>query len=188
MLIKMNIIWDEPPSKEEIFDEIDKCWFIRNLRLTSNPYHNKYCANKILRQKYVDLYNKNNKVTQKNFNFDPNGKYVFLIPKHITITFETINFYPSSKSILSKIIDEEITKELQVEFGSYREFKTLFLPKLEQRIINRAIREIWCVIIIKKYMKNLTKKFIENRFAPGGNGYLEAKERFENNNYHYLHL
>lgn len=183
----MHISWDEPPTKDEIFDEIDKCWFIRNLRLTSNEYHNKYSANKILRQKYVDLYNRQNKVTLKNFSFDPNGECVIPIPKHITITFETINLYSNSKSILSKIIDEEITKELRAEFDSYREFKTLFLPKLEERIINRAIQEIWCLVIIKRYMKSLTKKWIENRFAPGGKGYLEAKERFENNNYQYIH-
>ena len=49
--------------------------------------------------------------------------------------------------------------------------------------MNRAIQEIWCFMIIKKNMNNLTQKWIENRFAPGGKGYLEAKERFENNNY-----
>ena len=68
-------------------------------------------------------------------------------------------------------------------FGSYRGFQTFVMRPLEESIMKRAIQEIWCVVIIKKNMNKLTKKWIENRFAPGGKGYLEAKERFENNDY-----
>ena len=180
-------------SRDEVIDEINKSWFISNLRLTSNEYHNKYCANKLLRQKYVDLYNKKNKITLKNFSFNPDGKSIIPNPKHVTITFEAINLYPDAKSILSKIIDEEITKEekrgwagvrrTRHRLGSYRAFQTFIVEPLEESIMNRAIQEIWCFMIIKKNMNNLTQKWIENRFAPGGKGYLEAKERFENNNY-----
>ena len=180
---------DEPsyqtqsPSRDEVIDEIDKSWFITNLRLTSNEYHSKYGANKVLRQKYVDFYNKKHKITLKNFSFNPDGKSIIPNPKHVTITFETINSHPDAKSILSKIIDEEITKVEKVGFGSYRGFQTFVIVALEESIMKRAIQEIWCVVIIKKNMNKLTKKWIENRFAPGGKGYLEAKERFENNDY-----
>ena len=84
---------------------------------------------------------------------------------------------------LGKIIDEEITKVEKVGFGSYRGFQTFVIGPLEESIMKRAIQEIWCVVIIKKNMNKLTKKWIEKRFAPGGKGYLEAKERFENNDY-----
>ncbi len=182
---KMDGPWYETqsPSRDEVIDEIDKSWFITNLRLTRNEYHKKYSANKILRQKYVDFYNKKHKITLKNFSFNPDGKCIIPNPKHVTITFEAINSQPDAKSILSKIIDEEITKVEKKGFGSYRGFQTFVIRPLEESIMKRAIQEIWCVVIIKKNMNKLTKKWIENRFAPGGKGYLEAKERFENNDY-----
>ena len=180
----MVIPWyAEKPSREEVNQSIDRCWFIRNLRYSKNDYHNKYVANKILRQKYVDFYNKKYKITLNNFKFNAHGKSSIPSSKYVTITFETINSYPNAKSILSKIIDEEITKVEKMGFGTYREFRRFIVAPLEQNIMNRAIQEIWCVVIIKKYMNNLTKKWIENRFAPNGKGYLESKKRFENNDY-----
>jgi hypothetical protein len=171
-------------SREEVIETIYKCWFITNLVLTSDKNTVcKYTVNKKLRQKYVDLYNKKNKITLNNFCFNPHGESDIPNPRNVTITFDAIKLYPNFKSILSKIIDEEIMKEEKLGFGSYREFKSLVMPKLVERIINRTMQEIWCVMIIKKNMNNLTKKWIENRFAPGGKGYLEAKKRFENNYY-----
>ncbi len=182
---KMDGPWHEThsPSRDEVIVAIDKSWFITNLRLTSNEYHNKYGANKLLRQKYVDFHNTKHKITLNNFSFNPHGKSSIPNPKHVTITFEAIKSHPDAKSILSKIIDEEITKVEKKGFGSYRGFQTFVVGTLEQSIMNRAIQEIWCVVIIKKNMNNLIKKWIENRFAPDGKGYLESKKRFENNNY-----
>ena len=172
----------QQPSREEVIDAIDKCWFLRNLRLTTNEYHNKYSANKILRRKYTEFYIKKNNITLKDFSFNTDDESNIPIPKNNTITFEQINSHPDVKIILSKIIEEEVIKvENKDGFGSYRGFQTFVIQPLEQSIINRAIEEIWCVVIIKKEIKKLVKKWIENRYAPGGNGYLEAKERFENN-------
>ena len=173
----------QSPSRKEVIDAINKSWFITNLRLTRNEYHNTYSTNKILRQKYVNFYNKKNNITLKSFTFNPNGESNIPNPKNVTITFEAINLYSDAESILSKIINDEITKVEKKGFGSYRGFQTFVIKPLEETIMNRAIQEIWCVMIIKKNMNKLIKKWVENRFAPGGKGYLEAKERFENNNY-----
>ena len=174
------------PSREEVIDAINKSWFMINLSLTkTNEYHN-YIANKILRQKYVDFHNKKYKITLKNFSFNPNPNGESSIPtlKYVTITFEQIKLHPDVNILVSKIIDEEISKvEKNGGFGSYRGFDTFVINPLEQSIINRVIEEIWCVVIIKKEMNKIVKNWIENRYAPGGNGYLEAKERFENNDY-----
>ena len=171
------------PSREDVINEIEKCWFIRNLSLINNEYHNKYSANKILRHKYIEYYIKKNNITLKNFSFNPDGKSSIPLPKYNTITFEQISFHEDVDNIIKKIIDEEITKVEKIGFGSYRGFITLVIEPLEESIIKRAIEEIWCIVIIKKEMKKIVKKWIENRFAPGGKGYLKAKERFENNSY-----
>ena len=174
------------PTREEVIDAINKSWFMINLSLTkTNEYHN-YSANKILRQKYVDFHNKKYKITLKNFSFNPNPNGESSIPtlKYVTITFEQIKLHPDVNILVSKIIDEEISKvEKNSGFGSYRGFDTFVIKPLEQSIINRIIEEIWCVVIIKKEMNKIVKNWIENRYALGGNGYLEAKERFENNDY-----
>tara|TARA_A100001015_G_scaffold202445_1_gene226114 strand:+ start:78 stop:629 length:552 start_codon:yes stop_codon:yes gene_type:complete len=180
----MNEAWYEiqGPSREEVINTIYQCWFIRNLRSTTNEY----VANKILHQKLVNYYNKKNNITLKNFNFNPNGESNIptLKLKYVKITFEQIKLHPNVIIIVSKIIDEEISKiEKNDGFGSYRGFQTFVKGTLEENIINRVIEEIWCVVIIKKEMNKLVKKWIKNRYAPGGKGYFEAKKRFENNNY-----
>lgn len=176
------------PSREEVEKAIDQSWFIRNLRSDINDYNSEYVANKILRQKFVKYYNKKNNITLKNFYFSNDPNVVSNIPtlklNNVTITFEQIKSHPNVNNLVSKIIDEEISKvEKNGGFGSYRGFKSFVTHTLEQNIVNRVIEEIWCVFIIKKELNKLVKKWIENRYAPGGKGYLEAKERFENFNY-----
>ena len=182
---------DEPwyqtqrPSRTEVVEAVEICWFVRNFRLTSNEYHNKYSANKLLRQKYNDLYNKKYNITLKNFNFDKEGESSNIpVLKYNTITFESLKMNPDATTIISKIIDEEISKrENGIGFGSYRGFQIFTIKELEENIMKRAIQEIWCVMIITKWLNKNVNIWLEKRYAPNGKGYLEAKERFENNIY-----
>lgn len=182
---------DEPwyqtqgPSRTEVVDAVEKSWFVTNFRLTSNEYHNQHRANQLLRKKYNDLYNKKYNITLKNFSFGKQGESsVIPVLKYVTITFESLKMNPDATTLISKIINEEINKmENGIGFGSYRGFQTFAIKELEDNIMKRAIQEIWCVMIIKKWLNKNINIWIEKRYAPNGKGYLEAKERFENKIY-----
>ena len=96
----------------------------------------------------------------------------------INITYDNLRSIWNWSELRDEIIEDEINKEEKKGFGSYRGYYTFVHNALCNSIRTRMIHEYVVRENLKSKIKTLVLKWIEKRFAPGGNGYIEAREHF----------
>tara|TARA_Y100000748_G_C15346928_1_gene430292 strand:- start:297 stop:755 length:459 start_codon:yes stop_codon:yes gene_type:complete len=95
-------------------------------------------------------------------------------------TFDAIRFNnPEWKNMLENIIEEEVVNgKGNIGFGSYRGYQTFLHKNITNNVEERVIREIWLPYYLNKKIIPLQRKWICDKFSPGGTGYQEAMNDF----------
>ena len=140
----------QSPSDADAMHSMQNCWFYQSLHADENGAK----ENDKLR-----TYVKNNGM-----------------PTMRLITFEKIRRNPSWKERSLSILQEEV--RAAKPYGSYRGFCTFVMPGLIKNYVIRMVREVWATQIINDIVSEWISTWIEQRFAPGGNGYLHAHRDF----------
>ena len=111
---------------------------------------------------------------------DSNVTLTYAVPKRVT--FERLRYNnPQWRDILDSIISEELRNETETYggLGSQRGFYTFVFPKVTRLLMSRASVELWARPIIEQTIDTYVRMWIENRFAPGGEGFTETAAHFE---------
>jgi len=145
----------QSPSKADVIKAVNNSEFITNL----NKEENTEIENIKLNQYVKDLY------------------FVIEHPD-INITYDNIRSTWNWIELRDEIINDEIHNEEQKGFGSYRGYYTFVHNSLCNSIRTRMIHEYVVRENLKNKVKTLVLRWVEKRFAPGGNGYIEAREHF----------
>ena len=145
----------QSPSKADVIKAVNNSEFITNL----NKEENTEIENIQLNQYVKDLY------------------FVIEHPD-INITYDNIRSTWNWIELRDEIINDEIHNEEQKGFGSYRGYYTFVHNSLCNSIRTRMIHEYVVRENLKNKVKTLVLRWVEKRFAPGGNGYIEAREHF----------
>tara|TARA_B000000437_G_scaffold5084_1_gene4614 strand:+ start:4874 stop:5383 length:510 start_codon:yes stop_codon:yes gene_type:complete len=145
----------QSPSKADVINSVNKSEFISNLNKEENTEY----ENIKLNQYATDLMQT-------------------LDRPIINITYDNIRSIWKWSELRDEIINDEITKEEKKGFGSYRGYYTFVHTPLCNSIRVRMIHEYAIREHLKEKIKILIPKWIEKRYAPGGNGYIEAREHF----------
>lgn len=97
------------------------------------------------------------------------------------ITFESLRFNtPYWSNVLNRIIDEELQSEHDKSgFGSHRGFYTFLFRPICNTVLARAIVEMWAIPTLQKALRKYTRSWIEQKFAPYGQGYQEVATHFQ---------
>jgi len=98
------------------------------------------------------------------------------------VTFESLRFRnPQWSTILDRIISEELERERAKYdgFGSQRGFYTFVLNPVCQLVLARAIVELWARPTLLRTLKTYARVWLENRFAPGGQGFHDSATHFD---------
>mgnify|MGYP001273320520 FL=1 len=96
-------------------------------------------------------------------------------------TFDAIRLNnPEWKNMLEQIIEEEVVKGKGTHdsFGSYHGYHTFVHGQITKNVEERIIREIWLPYYLNIKITAIYRLWIHNRFAPGGRGYQEAMDDF----------
>lgn len=98
------------------------------------------------------------------------------------VTFETLRFHnPDWKHVLECIISEELERE-HAKFnglGSHRGFYTFVFRTICNTVLARALVEMWALPKLKQRLVSYTRVWIEQRFAPHGQGFHDTATHFE---------
>ena len=97
-----------------------------------------------------------------------------LKPLYKHITFGKIREKKNWNTICKNILSEEIAKEKS--FGSYRGFIFGYRKVLLRAYIKKVVQECWAKPVLCKFV-NI---WLKNHYQYGGNGFLKAKEHFNN--------
>lgn len=145
------------PSKADVISAVNKSEFISNL-------------------------NKEENTENENIQLNQYAKDLYFVIEHpdINITYDNIRSTWNWTELRDEIINDEIHNEEQKGFGSYRGYYTFVHTALCNSIRVRIIHEYVIREHLKEKIKILIQKWIEKRYAPGGNGYIEAQDHFNN--------
>ena len=98
------------------------------------------------------------------------------------VTFETLRFQnPDWKHVLERIISEELERE-HAKFnglGSHRGFYTFVFRPVCNTVLARAVAKMWALPTLKRRLGSYTRVWIEQRFAPHGQGFQDTATHFE---------
>ena len=145
----------QSPSKTEVINAVNSGEFISNLNKETNTENENTKLNNVVSDLLI------------NENYMP-----------INITYDNLRSIWKWSELLDEIIEDEVNKEEKKGFGSYRGYYTFVHNSLCNSIRTRMIREYVIRENLKSKVKILVLKWIEKRFAPGGNGFIEAREHF----------
>lgn len=98
------------------------------------------------------------------------------------ITFERLrHLNPEWRSVLDRIISEELERERAKYdgFGSHRGFYTFVFTAVSQLVLARAIVELWARPTLLRTLNTYARVWLENRFAPGGQGFHDSATHFD---------
>jgi hypothetical protein len=98
------------------------------------------------------------------------------------VTFESLRRnYPDWETLLERIIAEELERERAKYdgLGSYRGFYTFVFGSVSNVVLARAVLEMWAIPTLKRKLRPYTHSWVEQRFAPGGQGFEESAAHFE---------
>lgn len=148
-------------------------WFCRQMLMSSNTYE----SNCTLATRIEGL-NNNGLITRKKKNLSDNDKLMSSVSKisRGRVTFELLRRNDGWEETLDKIISDTIENYRALD--SERGFMTFCLRNISDIVIAKTIREMWALRILTHQMKYYSQIWIEKRFAPGGKGYLLAKQHF----------
>jgi len=99
--------------------------------------------------------------------------------KHYSITFESIRLVKDWETKVNTIINQEVDKEYKKGLGSYRGYYTFVHRNLSSNIQARIVREVWGERNLSIKLTIIKNIWLEKRYSPDGNGFLEAKTHFE---------
>jgi len=145
----------QSPSKKEVINAVNSGEFISNLNKETNTENENTKLNNVVSDLLI------------NENYMP-----------INITYDNLRSIWKWSELLDEIIEDEVNKEEKKGFGSYRGYYTFVHNSLCNSIRTRMIHEYVIRENLKSKVKILVLKWIEKRFAPGGNGFIEAREHF----------
>ena len=145
----------QSPSKADVIKAVNNSEFISNLNKETNTEYENIKLNYVVSDLLI------------------NEKYM-----PINITYDNLRSIWNWSELRDEIIEDEINKEEKKGFGSYRGYYTFVHNALCNSIRTRMIHEYVVRENLKSKIKILVLKWIEKRFAPGGNGYIEAREHF----------
>lgn len=145
----------QSPSKADVIKAVNKSEFISNLNKETNADYENIKLNYVVSDLLI------------------NEKYM-----PINITYDNLRSIWNWSELRDEIIEDEVNKEEKKGFGSYRGYYTFVHNALCNSIRTRMIHEYVVRENLKSKIKTLVLKWIEKRFAPGGNGYIEAREHF----------
>ena len=145
----------QSPSKADVINEVNKSEFISNLNKEENTENENIKLNQYANDLILDTETPN-----------------------LNITYDDIRSIWKWSELCDEIINDEITKEEKKGFGSYRGYYTFVHTPLCNSIRARMIHECVTREHLKEKIKILIQKWIEKRYAPGGNGYIEARDHF----------
>tara|TARA_B100000902_G_scaffold171087_1_gene165437 strand:- start:175 stop:654 length:480 start_codon:yes stop_codon:yes gene_type:complete len=145
----------QSPSKTEVINAVNSGEFISNLNKETNTENENTKLNNVVSDLLI------------NENYMP-----------INITYDNLRSIWKWNELLGEIIEDEVNKEEKKGFGSYRGYYTFVHNSLCNSIRTRMIHEYVIRENLKSKVKILVLKWIEKRFAPGGNGFIEAREHF----------
>ena len=98
------------------------------------------------------------------------------------VTFESLRRNcPDWETLLNRIVAEELERERAKYhgLGSYRGFHTLVFPTVSNMVLARAVLEMWAIPTLIRSMRSYAHSWVEQRFAPGGQGFEESAAHFE---------
>lgn len=147
----------QSPSKAEVTKSVNNSEFISKLN------------------KEVNTQDENNELNE----YANNLMHKLSRPR-VSITYEDIRSIWNWTELRDEIIDNEVKREETKGFGSYRCYQTFVHDTLCDSIKVRMIHEYAIREHLKDKIKILVLKWIEKRYAPGGNGYIEARDHFNN--------
>ena len=147
----------QSPSKAEVINFVNKSEFISNLNKEENTEFENIKLNQYANDLILDTETPN-----------------------LNITYDDIRSIWKWSELRDEIINDEITKEEKKGFGSYRGYYTFVHMPLCNTIRVRMIHECVTREHLKEKIKILIPKWIEKRYAPGGNGYIEARDHLNN--------
>ena len=145
----------QSPSKADVIKAVNKSEFISNLNKETNADYENIKLNNVVSDLLI------------------NEKYM-----PINITYDNLRSIWNWSELRDEIIEDEVNKEEKKGFGSYRGYYTFVHNALCNSIRTRMIHEYVVRENLKSKIKTLVLIWIEKRFAPGGNGYIEAREHF----------
>jgi len=98
------------------------------------------------------------------------------------VTFETLRRNnPDWNQVLNRIISEELEREHSKfnGFGSHRGFYTFSFRPICKTLLARAVVEMWALPTLKRRLGSYACAWIEQRFAPGGQGFEATALHFD---------
>jgi hypothetical protein len=145
----------QSPTKAEVINAVTKSDFISKLNKEENTQ------------------DENNELT------DYANKLMHKLSRPtVSVTYEDLRSTWNWTELRDQIIDNEVKKEETKGFGSYRGYYTFVHNPLCDSIKVSVIHEYVIRESLKEKIKILVFKWIEKRYAPGGNGYIEAQKHF----------
>lgn len=170
---------------DEAINAIRNCWFCTQMLTEQKPPDTAFESNVILALRIKDLKHcgpfsigRGNPAA----GFRKFDSQVAAAGNATHITFELLRRNNHDwKNVLDTFIIEGVQR-YQVEYGglgSHRGFYTFVFPEICKTVLARSIMELWARPVLERELKTYSKKWIENRFAPGGVGYFKTATHFE---------
>tara|TARA_B110000285_G_C15120901_1_gene617086 strand:- start:1747 stop:2202 length:456 start_codon:yes stop_codon:yes gene_type:complete len=97
---------------------------------------------------------------------------------NVVLTYEEIRRNPMWKTETEKIISQEIDAAEKDGFYSYHSYYCFVHPQLCAIIMRKVIRVVWAIEKIKIKIIRPVRSWLENYYAPYGQGFYKAKTRF----------
>ena len=166
-------------SMEEAKIAVSNSWFCKELHSQENTFEsNRQLATNI--QTLNDIGGFSNAIRRGNKTDD--ATLLRIAASNATrVTFETLRRHnPDWKQVLERIISEELKRE-HAKFnglGSHRGFYTFVFRPLCNTVLARAVVEMWALPTLKRRLVSYTRMWIEQRFAPGGQGFETTSLHF----------